>query len=55
MPALQEVAKVGAVISPWLWVTSVIGFGLALLNTSRIDSMWTRYGKTTFKGLTKPK
>jgi hypothetical protein len=55
MPALQEVAKVGAVVSPWLWVTSIIGFGLALLNTKRIDSMWRRYGGTVFKGLKKPR
>lgn len=55
MPALQEVQKVGAVISPWLWVTSVIGFGLALMNTGRINKMWQRHKGTLWKGLKKPR
>ena len=59
LPQLQaataQAAKVQAVISPWLWVFSIVGFGLALLNTSRVDKMWKRYGGSKFKGLAKPK
>lgn len=59
IPALQEATaeaqKVSTVISPWLWVFSVIGFGLGLLNTKRVDAMWKRYGGSKFKGMTKPK
>jgi hypothetical protein len=27
-------------VSPWLWITSLVGFGLALLNTRRITKMY---------------
>ena len=52
MPAFVEAQKQ---ISPWLWVLSVVGFGLALLNTKRIDAMWKKHGQTKWKGLTKPR
>lgn len=30
-------------VSPWLWVTSVIGFGMGLLNTRRISMMFKNW------------
>lgn len=30
-------------ISPWLWVTSLIGFGMGLLNTRRIATMYRKH------------
>lgn len=47
-------AKVQATVSPYLWIFSIVGFGLALLNTSRVDSMWKKYGGSKFKGIKKP-
>lgn len=40
----SELAPIKAIreaVSPWLWVTSVVGFGLALLNTRRIARMYS--------------
>jgi len=34
------VAEVRGAISPWLWVTSVVGFVTGLLNTRRIGKMY---------------
>lgn len=41
--AASEIAPIKAVreaVSPWLWVTSLVGFGMALLNTRRIAAMY---------------
>lgn len=41
-----EMAPIKAVreaISPWLWVTSVVGFGMGLLNTRRIGIMFRKH------------
>ena len=38
---IAPIKKVREAISPWLWVLSVIGFGLGLLNTRRIAKMYT--------------
>jgi hypothetical protein len=58
IPALQpyqaEVTQISGMVSPWLWILSIFGFGMALLNTKRVDSMWKRYGGSKFKGLKKP-
>ena len=39
--ALAPIKAVREAITPWLWVTSLIGFGLGLLNTRRIAKMYT--------------
>jgi len=41
-----EAAPIKAVreaVSPWLWVLSVVGFGMTLLNTRRIAAMFRRW------------
>ncbi len=53
-PVTAEVAQVSAVVSPYLWIFSIVGFGLALLNTSRVDKMWKRFGGSKWKGIKKP-
>lgn len=40
-----QVQEVKAAISPWLWVFSIAGFGLALLNTKRISRMFRTWKK----------
>jgi len=40
-PNVVDAAKTA--ISPWLWVFSVVGFGLALLNTRRISKIYGGY------------
>lgn len=49
---LADMAKIGNdpmiaamrnAISPWLWVTSLIGFGMGLLNTRRIALMYRKH------------
>lgn len=45
---LEPVAKIRATVSPWLWVTSVVSFGMALLNRHQIALMfsgWKRRGQ----------
>lgn len=38
-------------ISPWLWVLSLIGFGMGILNTRRIKKMFTDWkAKRAAKG-----
>lgn len=49
-----EAAPVKAIreaVSPWLWVVSLFGFGLALLNTQRISKIYGgwRAGKKAVK------
>lgn len=39
--AIAPIKAVREAITPWLWVTSLIGFGLGLLNTRRIAKMYT--------------
>jgi hypothetical protein len=36
----DPVRNVREAVSPWLWVLSIIGFGLGLLNTRRIAKMF---------------
>lgn len=37
----QAIAKkVQAEISPWLWVLSIVSFGLGLINTHRVRKMY---------------
>jgi len=41
--AAAEIAPIKAIreaVSPWLWVTSLIGFGVGLLNARRIATMY---------------
>jgi len=48
----ETLAKEGQrIISPWLWVTSLLGFGLAILNAQRIAKMYGswRAGKRAIK------
>ncbi len=49
---LTDMAKIGNdpmisavrnAISPWLWVTSLIGFGMGLMNTRRIAEMYRKH------------
>ncbi|MFO0701770.1 MAG: hypothetical protein U0236_21325 [Nitrospira sp.] len=41
IPDAPEIVKqVQQKISPWLWVLSVFGFGMALLNTHRISKIY---------------
>lgn len=53
--ATMEAESISKLVSPWLWVLSIAGFGMALLNTSRISKMWQRYSGSKFKGLQKPR
>ncbi len=54
--ATQEAANLSKVVSPWLWVLSLISFGTAMfVNTPRINAMWNRLHMTKFKGLKKPR
>jgi 4-hydroxy-tetrahydrodipicolinate synthase len=39
----QVIKAARELVSPWLWVTSVVGFGLAILNTRRIARMYTTW------------
>jgi len=46
MKSAGESAPVKAVreaITPWLWVTSLVGFGMGLMNTRRISLMFTNW------------
>jgi hypothetical protein len=36
----EPVKAVRETVSPWLWALSVIGFGMAVLNTQRIAKMY---------------
>jgi hypothetical protein len=36
----EPVKKVHEAISPWLWIFSVVGFGMAILNTHRIARIY---------------
>jgi hypothetical protein len=40
VPAPSVVLKAQAVISPWLWIFSIVGFGMALINTRRISKIY---------------
>ncbi len=45
LKSAAEAAPVKAVreaVSPWLWVLSVVGFGLTILNTRRIARMFKK-------------
>lgn len=46
LPEAPDVVKqVQAKISPWLWILSVTGFGMALINTYRLKKMYRTAGK----------
>jgi hypothetical protein len=34
------VLKAHTIISPWLWIFSLVGFGMALINTRRISKIY---------------
>jgi hypothetical protein len=36
----RVVEEIKAAISPWLWIFSIVGFGMALLNTYRVTRLW---------------
>jgi hypothetical protein len=38
--AIAPIKALREAISPWLWVTSLIGFGMGLLNSRRIAKMY---------------
>jgi len=40
---LESVKAVREAITPWLWVTSLIGFGMGLMNTRRIAIMFRKH------------
>lgn len=45
---IEPIRKARETVSPWLWVLSVIGFGMTVLNTRRIARMfknWKAKGK----------
>lgn len=42
---LEPIKAAREMVSPWLWVTSLVGFGLAILNTRRIARMYTTWRK----------
>jgi len=42
---LAPIKAVREAISPWLWVTSLIGFGMGLLNSNRIAKMYSDWRK----------
>lgn len=37
---IEAIKKAREAVSPWLWVFSLTGFGMALLNTRRIAKMY---------------
>ena len=49
--ALKQVAELEPIkaareaLSPWLWIFSLAGFGMALLNTSRIKRVYKRQAR----------
>jgi hypothetical protein len=42
---IEAVKTAQKTISPWLWVFSVVGFGMALMNTHRISKMFGSWKK----------
>lgn len=45
---IEPIKKARETVSPWLWVLSIIGFGMTVLNTRRIARMfknWKAKGK----------
>lgn len=42
---VETIEKAKEFISPWLWVFSIVGFGLALLNTRRVSLMFRKFRK----------
>lgn len=42
---MEHIAKAKEQISPWLWVFSIAGFGMALLNTKRVSKMFKTWKK----------
>lgn len=42
---LAPIKAVREAISPWLWVTSLIGFGMGLMNSRRIAKMYGDWRK----------
>lgn len=42
---LEPVRAAREMVSPWLWVTSLVGFAMAILNTRRIARMYTTWRK----------
>lgn len=42
---LEPVKAAREMVSPWLWVTSLVGFAMAILNTRRIARMYTTWRK----------
>jgi hypothetical protein len=39
--AIAPIKAVREAVTPWLWVTSLIGFGMGLLNSRRIAKMYS--------------
>lgn len=40
---LEPVKAAREMVSPWLWVTSLVGFWMAILNTRRIAKMYKNW------------
>lgn len=40
---LEPIRAARELVSPWLWVTSVVGFALAIMNTRRIAAMYRNW------------
>lgn len=43
--AIPIIKNIREAVSPWLWVTSLIGFGMGLLNSKRIAKMYGDWKK----------
>jgi hypothetical protein len=43
--AVPIIKNIREAVSPWLWVTSLIGFGMGLLNSRRIAKMYGDWRK----------
>lgn len=41
--APEAVKEVQKIISPWLWIFSIVSFSMALLNTSRIKKLYRKW------------
>lgn len=49
--AQSTVQKVGSVVSPWLWILSIGGFAMAVMNRQQIQKMygsWKRAKRDLF-------
>lgn len=48
--AIPIITNIREAVSPWLWVTSLIGFGMGLLNSRRIAKMYGDWRRKKTRG-----